>query len=104
MNLRAMNRDVQQEFSEIVGQFILQYCRVGPGLNISDRTLFPTFRTFWIATAHESPHPALLGQFRVEMAERGFRSNGQKRPRWYGLTLLPLAVSGEKTDERRIDS
>ena len=100
MNLRAMNRDVQQEFSEIVGQFITQYCRVEPGLNISDKTLFPAFRAFWITTAPETQHPALLGQFRVELAERGYTSNGQKRPCWYGLTLLPLEVPGEKADER----
>ena len=102
MNLRAMNRDEQQDFSEIVDQFIMQYCRLGTGLNISDRTLFHAFRAFWIATVHETPHPALLGQFRVELAERGYRSNGQKRPRWYGLTLHPLAVPSEKEDERLI--
>jgi hypothetical protein len=95
-----MKQNVQQEFSEIVDQFILQYCRVGPGLNISDRMLFPTFRAFWRASAPEAQHPALLGQYRVALAERGFTSNGHKRPRWYGLALLPLAMPGEKTDER----
>lgn len=103
MNLRAMNRDVQpgaqQGFSEIVDHFMRRFCRLGTGLNISDRTLFHAFRAYWIATAPETPHPSLLGQFRVELAERGFRSNGRKRPRWYGLTLHRLEVLSEKEDE-----
>lgn len=92
MSQRAMNYSVQQEFSEIVDRFITLYCRVGTGLSISDKTLFPVFRAFWIETATETQHPALLGQFRVELAQRGFRSNGPKRPRWYGLTLHQLTV------------
>jgi hypothetical protein len=92
MSQRAVNGYVQQEFSEIVDRFLTRYCRVGAGLNIPDKTLFPAFRAFWIATATENQHPALLGQFRVELAQRGFRSNGPKRPRWYGLTLHQLTV------------
>ena len=95
MSQRVMNQYVQQDFSEIFDQFITQYCRLGTGLNISDRTLFHAFRAFWIATVHETPHPALLGQFRVELAERGYRSNGRKRPRWYGLALQVDAVLSE---------
>jgi hypothetical protein len=102
MNLKAKDLEVQQGFSEIVDQFITRYCRLGAGLNISDRTLFPAFRAFWIATARETPHPTLLGQFRVELTERGYRSNGWKNPHWYGLTLHPLAVPSEKEDERLI--
>jgi hypothetical protein len=103
MNLGAINRDVQQAFSDLVDHFIRQYCRVGDDLHISERKLFPAFRAFWRATAPETQHPALLGQFRVELAERGFRSKGQKRPRWYGLALYQLTVPGEKEDERLID-
>jgi hypothetical protein len=40
MNLKVMNLEVQQGFSEIVDEFITRYCRLGTGLNISDRTLF----------------------------------------------------------------
>ena len=103
MNLRATNLDTQQGYSEIVDQFIRRYCRLGTDVNISDRTLFPAFRAYWIATAPETHHPALLGQFRVELAERGFRSNGKKRPRWYGLTLHQLTVLSEKENESLID-
>ena len=92
MSQRAMNGDTQQEFSEIIDRFITLHCRVGTGLSISDKMLFPAFRGYWIETATETQHPALLGQFRVELAQRGFRSNGPKRPRWYGLTLHQLTV------------
>jgi len=102
MNLRAMNQDVLPGFSDTVDHFIRRYCRLGTNVNISDRTLFPAFRAFWIATTHETPHPALLGQFRVELTERGYYSNGKKRPRWYGLTLHEVAVLSEKEDERLI--
>jgi hypothetical protein len=96
MNISAANQDVQQDFSDLVDHFIRRYCRLGNGLNIADRTLFPEFRAFWIETAPDTQHAALLGQFRVELAERGFRSRGKKRPRWYGLTLHQLTVVGEK--------
>lgn len=102
MNLRAMNQDVLPGFSDMVDHFIRRYCRLGTDVNISDSTLFPAFRAFWIATTHETPHPALLGQFRVELTERGYHSNGRKRPRWYGLTLHQVAVLSEKEDGRLI--
>ena len=100
---RAMNGDMQQELSEIIDRFLTRYCRVGTGLSISDKTLFPAFRAFWIESTTETQHPALLGQFRVELAQRGFRSNGPKRPRWYGLTLHQLTVLGEQEVEQLID-
>jgi hypothetical protein len=93
-----MNQYVQQDFSEIVDQLIARYCRLGAGLNISDRMLFPAFRAFWIVTEPETLPPALLGQFRVAMAERGFRSHGSKRPRWYGLALHRLTVLSEQEE------
>jgi hypothetical protein len=96
MNISAANQDVQQDFSDLVDHFIRRYCRLGNSLNIADRMLFAAFQAFWIATTPDSQHPALLGQFRVELAERGFRSKGRKRPRWYGLTLHQLTVVGEK--------
>lgn len=98
MNLRAQEL-VQQDFSTVVDYFIKRYCRVGPDLKISDRILFHAFREFWIATAPASQQPALLGQFRVELTGRGFRSSGKKRPRWYGLTLHRLTVLSE-TDNK----
>ena len=96
MNLRAADQGVQQDFSDLVDYFIRRYCRVGDGLSITNRELFPAFRAFWTATVPDSQHPALLGQFRVELTERGFQSRGIKRIRWYGLTLHQLTVIGEK--------
>jgi hypothetical protein len=87
-----MNGEPQQEFSVIIDRFITLHCRVGAGLSITDKAFFPVFQAFWIESATEMQHPALLGQFRVELAQRGFRSNGSKRPRWYGLTLHQLTV------------
>jgi len=102
VNLRATNLDMQSDFTETVDHFIKRYCRRGTGLNISDKALFQEFRAFWITKASETQHPALLGQFRVELTERGFHSNGPKRPRWYGLTLHRLTVLNEKEEERLI--
>jgi hypothetical protein len=99
-----MNPDTQDTFAEMVDQFLERYCLRGPDLHVSDRQLFAHFRMYWLSTAQQSAHPALLGQYRVELTERGYRSRGGKRPRWYGLSLqideAPLvhgdAYSGKK--------
>jgi hypothetical protein len=83
----TMFTDKEKYFSTIVDQFLEQCCKRQPGLHIPDRALFPAFRAFWADTANDHNHPALLGQFRVEMTQQGYRSNGVKRPRWYGLAL-----------------
>ena len=54
------------------------------------------FRAFWTETSPDTQHPALPGQFRVELTERGFQSRGMKRLRWYGIALHQLTVIGEK--------
>jgi hypothetical protein len=95
MKMRAAKQDVQQDCSDIVDRFLRRYCRFGNGLNILDSELFPAFRAFWMAAAPDTQHPALLGQFRVELTERGFQSRGRKRPRWYGITLHQLTVIDE---------
>ena len=96
MSQRAVNVYARQEFSEIVDRYLTRFCRVEKGLSISDKALFPAFRAFWIATASDREHPALLGQFRVELAERGFKSRGPKRPRWYGLALHQLILLSDQ--------
>jgi hypothetical protein len=83
----VMSTDEEKNFSAVVDQFLEQCCKRQPDLHIPDRVLFPAFRAFWAGTTNEHNHPALLGQFRVEMTQRGYRSNGVKKPRWYGLTL-----------------
>jgi hypothetical protein len=96
MKIRAADQGTQQEFSDLVDHFIRRYCKVGNGLSITNRELFPAFRAFWMATAQDTQHPALLGQFRVELTERGFQSRGIKRIRWYGLALHQLTVIDEE--------
>ncbi len=95
MGLSAAKQETQQDFSELVDYFTRRYCKVGDDLSILDRELFPVFRTFWNTAALEIQHPALLGQFRVELTERGFKSRGRKRIRWYGISLHQLAVLAE---------
>ncbi len=96
MSLSAAKQETRQDFSELVDYFMRRYCKVGDDLSILDRELFPVFRAFWNATALDIQHPALLGQFRVDMTEKGFKSRGRKRIRWYGITLHQLAVLAEK--------
>ncbi len=77
----------KKTFSELVDQFLEQDCCSGADLHVTDRALFYRFRTFWQSTSEETAHPALLGQFRVALIERGYRASGGKRPRWHGLAL-----------------
>lgn len=62
-----MSFDLVPVFSESVELFLVQCCRIGEGLHVSDRRLFQAFRAFWRPVAPEAAHPALLGQFRVEL-------------------------------------
>ncbi len=91
-----MSPDTQRRFSEIVSQFLAQQCKQGTNFHISDRRLFPRFRTFWQIKTHQMSYPALLGQFRVELTERGYHAPGGKRPHWYGLTLRTDAADDDK--------
>jgi hypothetical protein len=77
----------KKTFSEVVDQFLEQHCSSGANLHITDRALFSRFRAFWQDMDDEAAHPALLGQFRVNLTERGYRATGGKRPRWHGLAL-----------------
>lgn len=78
---------VRQNFSELVSQFLHQHCEFGSALHISDHLLFPHFRDFWRQETNGANHPTLLGQFRVELTEQGYRSSGGKHPHWYGFAL-----------------
>lgn len=74
-------------FSSIVSQFLAQHCEISLGKSIQGRVLFRRFRDYWNEVTHGARHPALLGQFRVELTVQGFASSGGKWPRWYDLTL-----------------
>lgn len=94
-----MSSDTYSTFSEVVSQFLAQQCKRGAGLHVSDRRLFPRFRSFWQAKTHQMGYPALLGQFRVELTERGYHAPGGKRPHWYGLTLRTDAADDNKQQD-----
>jgi hypothetical protein len=83
----AMNPGTQDTFADMIDQFLARYCQRGTGFHVWDRQLFAQFRTYWISLTAQSAHPALLGQYHVELTERGYRSRGGKRPHWYGLSL-----------------
>ena len=74
-------------FSSIVSQFLAQHCEISPSKSVQGRVLFRRFRDYWNEVTHGSKHPALLGQFRVELTVQGFACSSGKWPRWYDLTL-----------------
>lgn len=80
----------ERRFSHAVTRFLEQECMKGEQYTIADEQLFPRFQAFWKQVPEGFEHPALLGQFRVELIRRGFHAkpdgNG-KRPHWIGLTL-----------------
>jgi len=80
--------DEDKRFSHALTSFLEQECVRGVEYSIADARLFPRFRAFWMQTPERFDHPSLLGQFRVELAQRGFLATASgKHPRWVGLTL-----------------
>ena len=83
-----MRADEEKRFSRALTNFLEQECVKGSHLSISDKQLFRSFRTFWLKAPEQFDHPMLLGQFRVELTQRGFPSDSAgKHPRWLGLAL-----------------
>ena len=92
-----MRTDEDGRFSRVVTRFLEQQCVTGAAYSIADKQLFARFREFWNRDPERFDHGALLGQFRVELVERGFRAEpGGKRPRWLGLT-----TRGQDNQEER---
>ena len=89
---KLMRADEERRFSHALTNFLEQRCVKGTHLSISDKQLFRSFRTFWMQAPEQFDHPALLGQFRVELTQRGFPSDlAGKHPRWLGLALrIPI--------------
>lgn len=80
--------DADRRLSEVLTHFLEQKCVMGMQYAIDDNTLFLSFREFWSQSSEHMDHPALLGQFRVELVQRGYQAKaGGKYPRWSGLTL-----------------
>ncbi|HEY6539582.1 MAG TPA: hypothetical protein VIZ18_01545 [Ktedonobacteraceae bacterium] len=96
-----MRADEERRFSHALTNFLEQACVKGSHLSISDKQLFRSFRVFWLHAPEQFDHPALLGQFRVELAQRGFPSDSAgKHPRWLGLALRMPAKQRARKKER----
>jgi hypothetical protein len=84
--------DEDRRFSHALTSFLEQECVRGAEYSIADDHLFPRFRAFWMQAPERFEHLSLLGQFRVELAQRGFLTTSKgKHPRWVGLTLRDWA-------------
>ena len=82
-----MRTDEDGRFSRAMTRFLEQRCVIGGLYSIADEQLFALFKAFWIQAPERFDHPALLGQFRVELVERGFHAKpGGKWPHWFRLT------------------
>ena len=97
---QLMRADEERRFSHALTNFLEQECIKGSRLSISDKQLFRKFRAFWLQAPEQFDHPALLGQFRVELTQRGFPSDSAgKHPRWLGLALrTPAKQRGRKKE------
>jgi hypothetical protein len=91
-----MRTGEDERFSRAVTRFLKQQCVVGSPYSIADERLFALFKAFWNNAPERYDHPALLGQFRVELVERGLQAEpGGKSPRWLGLTERKRVDQGE---------
>ena len=82
-----MRADEDRHFSRMMTLFLDRQCVIEASYSIADEHLFALFKAFWKQAPERFDHPALLGQFRVELVKRGFHAEpGGKRPHWRGLT------------------
>ena len=74
-------------FSGAMTRFLEQRCVIGALYSIADEQLFALFKAYWLQAPERFDHPALLGQFRVELVQHGFHAQpGGKWPHWLSLT------------------
>jgi len=78
----------QGNVSEIVEQFLDQWCEQGTNLRVTERALFAKFRVFWGQATDRWIHEAPFSEFHAELKSRGFRPTSTGRHYWYGLRLL----------------
>ena len=87
-----MRTDKDKRFSGAMARFLEQQCMIGAPYSIADKQLFERFKAFWRQAPEQFDHPALLGQFRVELLHYGFHAQpAGKWPHWRGLTMSELA-------------
>lgn len=101
-NMHPMRVHEDRRFSHALKNFLEQQCVKGADYSITDKQLFRYFRAFWMQAPECFDHPALLGQFRVELAQRGFLSTSTgKHPRWLGLAYRKQDKKRPQKKERR---
>jgi hypothetical protein len=101
-NMHSLLVNEDRRFSHALKNFLEQQCVKGADFSITDKQLFRNFRAFWMQAPECFDHPALLGQFRVELAQRGFLSASTgKHPRWLGLTYRKQDKKRPQKKERR---
>ncbi len=101
-NIHTLPVHEDRRLSHALKNFLEQQCVKGADYSIPDKHLFRYFREFWMQAPECFDHPALLGQFRVELAQRGFLSASTgKHPRWLGLTLRQQDKKRPQKKERR---
>jgi hypothetical protein len=83
-----MDTNEQENVSEIVDQFLNQWCDRGTNLRVTERALFAKFRVFWGQSTDRWIHQAPFNEFHAELKNRGFRPTSTGRRYWYGLCLL----------------
>ena len=82
-----MRTDEDGHFSRAMTRFLEQRCVIGGLYSIADEQLFALLKAFWLQAPERFDHPALLGQFRVELVQHGFHAQpGGKWPHWLSLT------------------
>ena len=92
----VMRNEKDRRLAHAMTRFLKQKCIRGMLYSISDDNLFSSFRSFWIQAPEYVDHPALFGQFHIELAYRGSQTEPSgKRPHWIGLTLRGQANEGQ---------
>ena len=90
-----MGANEDKPLARALTRFLEQQCVRGEHYTIPDDLLFSRFHTFWIQAPEYFDHPALLGQFRIELIQQGFHTNPTgKWPHWSGLTLREAVDEG----------
>jgi hypothetical protein len=67
-----LRADEEKRFSGALTKFLEKECIIRNDVSIADEQLFHRFATFWSQAPEHFDHPALLGQFRVALTQRGF--------------------------------
>jgi hypothetical protein len=97
-----LRADEEKRFSGALTKFLEKECIIRDDVSIADEQLFHRFATFWDQAPGHFEHPALLGQFRVALTQRGFRSDSAgKHPRWLGLTVRRQGTNRTMKKERQ---